>query len=262
MPLPLDDLAPVVLGALRVLGVDVSPRRPPTWRVTTPGGNRHDYPVRPTIRLTSTAAALLPTDGHLVIAEHLPEPAAPCRTVADRSTASLGTVQAVLEELRSRGHLEVTGARRRSHRTGALLDRWVEAHAVRTAPRLTLARFDAREPTWWRGADEDLRADGAVWSGEVAAHLLDPHLRPARSTLYAPALPRRTVLAHELRKAADEGDVLVRETFWNWPQAPGSPLAPAPLVYADLVATGDPRCLDAAARLRSTDDLLRHLDGS
>ena len=40
------------------------------------------------------------------------------------------------------------------------------------------------------------------------------------------------------------------------------PLAPAPLVYADLVATGHPRCLDAAARLRSADDLLRHLDGS
>ncbi|NAZ86229.1 type IV toxin-antitoxin system AbiEi family antitoxin [Kineococcus indalonis] len=203
--------------------------------------------------------------GQRVTFSLLCEPAsvdAPYRVIAERSGASLGTVQAVLAELRTQGHVEVDGTGRRLHRTRALLDRWVEAYAVRTAPGLVRARFDAPDPQWWRSADEDLRADGALWGGETAAHLLDPYLRPAAAVLYARRVPRRTVVAHRLRKAEGAGGVEVRELFWNWPATGGHPVAPTPLVYADLVASADPRCLDAAERLRRDDALLRDLDRS
>ncbi|GAB3462007.1 hypothetical protein GCM10027519_24340 [Kineococcus endophyticus] len=183
------------------------------------------------------------------------------RTIAERSRTSLGTVQAVLEELQGQGHLLVDGRRRTLHGTRLLFDRWVEAYVVRTAPRLTRARFDSSDHSWWRHADEDLRSDGAVWGGETGAHLLDGFLSPAVATVYADGLPRQTLLAHRLRKADGVGDVVVRERFWNWPTpAEGHPLAPPPLVYADLVATTDPRCLEAAERLRSGDAVLRRLD--
>ena len=64
---PPGDPAPAVLDALRTLGldVDVTHRRPPTWRITTPTGGRHDYPISPPALLTSAAAAVLPAYGRL-----------------------------------------------------------------------------------------------------------------------------------------------------------------------------------------------------
>ena len=230
--------------------VDVRGRRRPPQAHAVPA----DQPLR----------AFSPR-GQRVTFSLLCEPAsvnAPYRVIAERSGASLGTVQRVLTELQGQGHVEVDGRERRLHRTRALLDRWVEAYAVRAAPRLVSARFDAPDTDWWRSADEDLRADGAVWGGESAAALLDPYLRPGAAVLYAPGTPRRTVVAHRLRKAEGAGDVVVRDLFWRWPAGGEHPLAPAPLVYADLVASGDPRCLEAAERLRRDDALLRDLDRS
>jgi hypothetical protein len=41
----------------------------------------------------------------------------------------------------------------------------------------------------------------------------------------------------------------VRRRFWNFPQTDGKPCVPPLLVYADLLATGDARCIETAKRL-------------
>lgn len=184
------------------------------------------------------------------------------RELAERSGASLGTVQAVLQELQVSGFIESSsGGSRRLHRSQVVLDRWVETFALRNAPKLLIGRFTTVAQDWWQDAERAMRDDHAVWGGETAVHLLDPYLRPETSTLYADDLPRAVIGRHRLRKAADAGTVVVRRRFWNWTEPQdGPPLAPTPLIYADLVATADPRCLEAAARLRSHDALLQELD--
>lgn len=57
------------------------------------------------------------------------------------------------------------------------------------------------------------------------------------------------VARHRLR-ADPQGNSELLDTFWDVPAAPEHPdVVPAILVYADLVATHDPRNLDAARLL-------------
>jgi hypothetical protein len=170
---------------------------------------------------------------------------------------SLGTVQWVLTELEVAGY--ATTKPRQLYQTRGLFNRWVEAYTLNLWPRLTLATFDATDPSWWRGADDDLRAAGAQWGGESAAHKINPRLLPQRAVIYAPEVPRTLALEHRFRKPEREGDVEIRQLFWHLPADP-SLTVPTPLIYADLVASADPRLTEAAADLRENDALLRRLD--
>jgi hypothetical protein len=182
----------------------------------------------------------------------------PYRTVAQMSGASLGTVQWVFKELAEAGFLD--SERRSLHRVRELFDRWVEAYILNLWPTLTLARFTAPDPMWWLSADDSLHAVGAQWGGESAAYWLDTKLRPASAVIYAPATPRDLVLAQRFRKADGTGNVEIRYRFWSFDATPPTPVVPTPLVYADLLASTDPRQREAAADLRDHDALLGRID--
>jgi hypothetical protein len=99
--------------------------------------------------------------------------------------------------------------------------------------------LDARAARW----KEDL-----LVGGEPAAARLTRHLRPGTATLYAKAIDPKVVVGLTLRADA-EGNVDFRRRFWTFPgEEPG--LTPTLLVYADLLAIGDARCLEAAQLLR------------
>jgi len=183
--------------------------------------------------------------------------AAPYRDVAEASGVSLGTVQWVLSELEAAGY--VTTVPRRLYRTRSLLDRWVEAYSFDLYPRLTLASFDAADPSWWKEADDTLRAAGAEWGGETAAHKINPRLQPKRAVVYAPDIPQRLATEYRFRKAEGEGGVEIRQRFWRLRAGP-SLTVPTPLIYGDLVASADPRLVEAAVDLRRNDALLQRLD--
>ncbi len=180
------------------------------------------------------------------------------REIAEALGMSLGTVQWVRKELEEHGYFDP--AERALYRTGDLLDRWVEAYALELFPQLTLGRFEAADPRWWANAGKDLRAEGAQWGGETAAHFLHGRLLPGRAIVYASRIPDGLAGTYRFRKAwAGEGNVEIRERFW--PAQTRELTVPTPLVYADLIASRDPRQLEAAAALREHDDLLRRLDG-
>lgn len=183
--------------------------------------------------------------------------AAPYRDIGRASGVSLGTVQWVLAELETAGY--VTIKPRQLYRTRNLFDRWVEAYAFDLWPRLTLASFDAMDPDWWKNADESVRAAGALWGGESAAHRMNPRLRPRRAVLYAPSIPRQLAIDYRFRKPQGEGGVEIRQIFWRL-RANDSLTVPTPLIYGDLVASADPRLTEAAADLRENDALLQRLD--
>lgn len=185
---------------------------------------------------------------------------APYRDIGHHSGASLGTVQWVFKELERAGYVHSGPDGRRLHRVRDLFSRWVEAYALDLWPRLTLGHFESPDPMWWTKADEAMRAEGAQWGGETAAHRMNSHLRPGKAVVYASTLPRRLIIGHRLRKSGVDGNVEIRERFWNFPQPSSQLTVPTPLIYADLVASADPRQLEAAAYLRDHDDLLRRLD--
>ena len=91
-------------------------------------------------------------------------------------------------------------------------------------------------------------APGVLIGGELAAARLTRHLRPGTATLYAPALDPGALLALRLGQDPD-GRVEFRRRFWTLP-GDDPLLTPTLLVYADLLAIGDARCLETAELLR------------
>jgi hypothetical protein len=182
---------------------------------------------------------------------------APYREIAEAAGIGLGTVGWAFFELERRGYLAAAAQRwnRRLLEPARLLDEWVTTFPIRLRPKLNPRRFRAADPGWWEQAR---LPDGARWGGEVAAAKLTDHLKPAAATIYLEPETAREALAtlvqeHRLR-ADPQGNVEIVDAFWKLPELPekGAPrdLVPPLLVYADLMATLDPRNLEVAKRIR------------
>lgn len=182
----------------------------------------------------------------------------PLRALARAGGVSLGTAQAVVDDLARAGYLYEVAGERRLTRAGELLNRWSEAYSTRLSPTLALGDFDAPDLSWWRDSEEELTQADVQVGGEAGASVLDPHLIPATLTLYAAERPRSLIGRHRLVRAEREGNVHVRRRFWTADRQ--SWIVPSTLIYADLLASGDPRQREHADRMRSSDDRLASLD--
>jgi len=185
---------------------------------------------------------------------------APYREIVDAAGVALGAVGWVFFDLEGRG-LVGGGQRKRNRRflePKRLLDEWVTNYAIKLRPKLNPRRFRAPDTNWWRKVH--LTEGRAWWGGEVAADHLTHYLKPAACTIYLnPRNQRETLgalVAKNKLQADLEGDVEFLDRFWNF-TVPGirPNLVPPLLVYADLLATLDPRNLEVAKMIRE-----RYLD--
>lgn len=86
--------------------------------------------------------------------------------------------------------------------------------------------------------------------GEIAAEKLTGYLKPTRVTLYVDGKPDKLILANRLRPDAN-GEIELLEAFWTTVEdRPHNDIAPPLLVYADLMATTDPRNIETAKLIR------------
>lgn len=187
---------------------------------------------------------------------------APYREIAAAAGVALGAVGPALQNLTDRQYLIGGPGKRHLVQPARLFDEWVMNYPTRLRPKLQARRFTAAIQDWWQGAD--LNDTGAFWGAEVAADRLTNYLKPATCTLYV--RPNQTkqfiaMAAERYRLRADlKGNIEILEAFWKFPTDPRWPdVVPAPLVYADLVATLDPRNLEVAELVRTQyiDDTLR-----
>lgn len=183
---------------------------------------------------------------------------APYRDIVAAAHVALGTIGWVLFDLERRGHV-VGGGRRKGNRrfvdANRLIDEWTINYPLKLRPKLILQRLRATNNAWWRTAD--LKKHGAVWGGEVAADQLTGNREPGAFTVYLPDNPGKFVIDNRLRADAD-GDIELLRKFWYFePETTNTPnLAPPLLVYADLMATPDPRNHDTAKQVY--DEFLAH----
>jgi hypothetical protein len=174
---------------------------------------------------------------------------APYRGIAVAANVALGAVPAVLADLRQARHLLVTDKRRRLLATKRLLDEWALAYAHTLRAKMLLKTYVAPNFDTW--PDWQLDPEQARWGGEPAANLLVRYLRPGMLTIYADKLPPRLIVAQRLVLAGPLAQyqlLELRQPFWGRPlRVEGRPdTVPPPLVYADLLATGDARCIETA----------------
>ncbi|MCA2998429.1 MAG: hypothetical protein ING75_07470 [Rhodocyclaceae bacterium] len=181
----------------------------------------------------------------------------PQRDIALEANVALGAIPSVLNDLRDQGHVLVMPGTRRLNVTKRLLDEWAMAYARIMRPKTLAAAYNAPTIADWKAWAMD--PDGMWWGGEPAAAIMTNYLRPGVLTIYTEKLPAKFIHEHRLTKAPNdhrgrvEAMVEIRKPFWGTPlqqqhdiMAGPAVTVPPVLVYADLLATGDARCIETA----------------
>jgi hypothetical protein len=168
---------------------------------------------------------------------------APYREIARQARVAHGTVGWVMAELPAAGFLATQGRRRILHNRERLLQLWAEHYPRVLRPKLQLGRYRARDFDWWTTFDPTKY--GAEFGGEIAGGRITNYLRPGTATLYVEKIDPRLLIDLKLQIDAREGNVEMLQRFWTQP-GPQPGIVPLPLVYADLMATGNARCIETA----------------
>lgn len=176
---------------------------------------------------------------------------APYRDLNQAAGVALGTVGWVFYDLNARGY--ITGVKGKGDRVllerQRLVQEWVTNYPIKLRPKLNPRRFRAPKIDWWK--EVDITKYGAQWGAEVAAEKMTGYLRPHALTIYlhkdqGQKNLTRMVAEHKLR-ADLQGDIEILDAFWDFEDEKQMPETVPPLLaYADLIATLDPRNLEAA----------------
>jgi hypothetical protein len=185
------------------------------------------------------------------------------REIAKQANVALGAIPNILNDLRDQGHVLVMPGIRRLNTNKRLLDEWAITYARTMRPKMLTAAYNAPTIADWENWVMD---QGAMWwGGEPAAAIMTDYLRPGVLTIYTEKLPAKFIHEHRLTKVPNdnrgrlEATVEVRKPFWGTalqqhydelgrPNMLGQPKQTVPpvLIYADLLATGDARCIETA----------------
>ena len=175
---------------------------------------------------------------------------APYREIAEVAGVALGTVGWIITDLKDMGYIvEIDKRKRQLKGRKKLFHRWVEAYPEQLSPKLLIGKYTTTEPTWWKNTK--FKKLAAYLGGEIAAEFLTHYLTPEIKTVYVREKPQELLLAFKLRKDP-HGDVELLKAFWNIKcdninnKGMDKKIVHPILVYADLLATGDPRNIETA----------------
>ena len=176
----------------------------------------------------------------------------PLRYTSQAAGVSMGIAFQTLQLLIEAGYV-VDESNPRVVRRAELIDRWTDAFMTGLRNKLTLARYRGEHLDV---VDGDYRGRWFI-SGESAVRSL---LRPTTLTVYVDELDPKFVAANRWRRDGYP-NIEVRKKFWKDPRQilhhdrglefrDFTSEAPALLIYADLMASGDGRQREAAQLFR------------
>ena len=170
---------------------------------------------------------------------------APYRDIVNATRVAQGTVGWVMQDLKQQEYLADRGKHgRKLIHAKKLLDVWVEYYARELRPRLVMGRYGTQKKDWWKTID--WRKTDAALGAEGAAAVLTDYLKPETITVYAPEDVNPFLLKNRLQKDT-AGNVAIFKKFWEFEYPwDHKGIAPPLLVYADLIATGNDRNMEAA----------------
>lgn len=175
------------------------------------------------------------------------------RQLAELTRLANGTVAAGLRGLEAQGFIlrAAPRAKRRMRNLRVLLDKWTEGYLQRLRGRYFLGYYThlGADRDWWRDIDPVRHI--AVLGGEPAAAELTGYLTPGEITFYTKMNPAK-LIADKRLQFDPGGKVVIRKRFWHFdvPNWQNERFAPPLLIYADLMGTGDARCVETAAKIR------------
>ncbi len=167
----------------------------------------------------------------------------PYRAIAKKANVALDTINKVFVALADMNFIiQLNNKERKLHNRKELLDMWITNYNAKLRNNVFMGkyRFVNKNANW---KDCKLIKNKTLWGGEAAANILTEYLQPENLTLYTQE--QVNDLLKTLRIVPDEqGDITIYKKFWNMDNYENT--APAILVYADLLNTGDPRNIETA----------------
>lgn len=169
----------------------------------------------------------------------------PYREIAKNGGVALGAIPPVIAGLKELGYLiKVNQKRLKIVNKEELLNRWAEAYGEKLKPKIKVGNFMPDTKTFKNWREIDFNNDKTLWGGEPAADLLTNYLNPKELTLYTAQNTKELIVNYHLLPD-ENGQITVYEKFWNFPCGNQKTVPPL-LVYADLINTGDSRCIETA----------------
>lgn len=170
----------------------------------------------------------------------------PYRTIHDETGLSLGTIKNVIEELKMRRFVIMSSGNRVIINRKNLIDQWQETYNKVLKPKLFISKMkfvNDEAKREWQTIKLPIKM---CWGGENGANAIDGYLQPEIFTIYSDTDTRELLKTKKIIPAND-GEILVYRKFWK--QETDNQIAPKILIYADLMGSGNSRCLEAALRL-------------
>lgn len=166
------------------------------------------------------------------------------REIATGSGVSLGSAQAKIKELEERGFIVDTDNGKAIRKRQQLIDMWVGNYVENVKQSLFVMRFDFITNDVCKSWKEIKLPEDAAWGGEAAVSLETGSLSPERWDVYVDQSPNQLIATGRMIPKKD-GRIFVYRKFWQGVNVPDI------VVYADLIATNDDRCAEAAAILKT-----------
>ena len=169
----------------------------------------------------------------------------PFREIANKANVALGTIDWAERDLKKLDYLiELPKRNRRLIRKRELLNRWTTAYPEQLRPKKMIGLYKADDLDWWKNADA--KDQNFLWGGELAAKWTTEYLKPQKITIYTNKPTAVLLLENKLKKDPN-GHIELLEIFWNFKLDWGrNNTVPPLLIYADLLATGNPRNIETA----------------
>lgn len=168
------------------------------------------------------------------------------REIQSATDVSLGAIKNIFSELVERNFILRTKQKRTLKNIGVLLNLWSENYNQVLKPRLLLGKMT------FRSSEQRIKwlalelPEGMYWGGESASNMIDDYLEPGKFDIYT-QIPASHLLKTGFVKNDDKGEIRIYRKFWPWETE--NHLVPIVLIYADLIGSGNSRCLEMAERL-------------
>jgi len=178
----------------------------------------------------------------------------PYREISTLTDVALGNITYVITGLKEQNFLLKLGQHQyKIQNKKELFENWITAYERRLKPDLEIGTFRfARREDFSKWQNLPLDPEKILWGGEPAGDLITNYLKPAELTLYT--TQGKNELIKRYRIVPDpHGNIKVYKKFWqniDTGHLQGSnKVVPPILIYADLMNTGDRRCIETAGKV-------------
>ena len=169
----------------------------------------------------------------------------PFREIQAQTGVGLATINKLFTSLKQNGYLFSSSKGRHLKKLDGLLAVFVDNYCRVIKPKALMATMtflpNGREQ--WM---EKALPQGMQWGGEPGAYMRDRYLYPEVWDVYS-SVPSAKLISDRVAIPARDGEIHVYRKFWM--DDPEEKTAPALIIYADLMGSGDSRCIESAQRI-------------